>query len=87
MAWEYKVVGCEVGKYYDELLEFRLKPAGEAGWELVHISERPGTNDEVKHLKAYFKRPAAHIESLQPRDSMASSIAAQIEGGGYPRTD
>jgi hypothetical protein len=78
--------GCDVGKYYDELFELWLKPAGDAGWELIHISERPGDTSDTLHLKAYFKRPAAVLKSTNT-GGMTSSIAAQIEGGGYPRTD
>ena len=56
--WEYRVEGQIVGKYWDAMLELHLKPLGEQGWELVHISERPAVSDEDRHLKAYFKRPA-----------------------------
>jgi len=57
--WEYRVEYCSVGKYYDYMLELYLKPLGDEGWELVHITEWPINLADCAsdvHLKAYFKR-------------------------------
>jgi hypothetical protein len=56
--WEYRCESATVGRYFDEMHEYFLKPLGEQGWEAFHVSERRShaSDDESRHLKVYFKR-------------------------------
>ena len=54
--WEYKVESVDVGRYNDAMLELHLRPLGDQGWEVVHITERKNWCRDGVHLKAYFKR-------------------------------
>lgn len=95
--FEYKTVSAECGEAWDALVELELKRLGEEGWEVFHVTERRTSLVATVHLKAYLKRRAIPVDFVvikgvevtgDPlRDAMQSSIAAQIEGGGYPRVD
>ena len=56
--WEYLVEEQSgVDQYFDSFFEFVLKPLGEEGWELLHITERRDHPfDRQVSLKGYFKR-------------------------------
>ena len=62
--WEYKHIECEVGMYCDEFVEIHLKPAGEDGWELIHIVEFPMHKPNTVLLKGFLKRRLAEAEAL-----------------------
>ena len=77
--WEYKVEAVEVGRYYyDAMLELHLRPLGDQGWELVHITERKNFGSDDVHLKAYFKRRISKVgcsTSTNPADFIWQSEA------------
>ena len=85
--WEYKVESVDVGRYYDEMLEWCLKPLGDQGWELVHITARKNEEgrDDV-HLKAYFKR-RKQFEAQPFEAPPADTDSTWLESIGFVRDE